>query len=258
MDLRSSFDLDYDFDHDPDSGFDLDTSSDFDGDADGDADGDYGYGSDFDSSFGGVSSDAGFGTGRVRSDAAVEASMPMTRRDLDKLYESSLRDTAAFLDARRGAPTRISIPDVAVSLAEVAGGAAAAAYLAQRFRTAGAVVPVGLTLGALGLLGAYFGAFGGATNHALRISLGLAGGAGALWAAGVGAVHGEAAHAPRTAGALPGAPPAALPAAPPPVQQPMQQPMMMAQQYAPTLQAMPLQGGAYGAPYVPAFIRRAA
>ena len=147
----------------------------------------------------------GYGVGRERDDAWEAGGMPMTRRDIDALYRGTLRDTHRFLQRRRDADangrSEKSAPlELAVTGVEVVGGAMAAAYLAQRFKLAGALVPVGVTTGLLLLLAAHYNAFHGAEAHAQRIAIGLLAGAGGIWAAGQGALSAEGRDQPAATG----------------------------------------------------------
>ena len=182
------------------SDYDLDYSGDFDAarDADGDFDADYDADGDAD-----YDADPFVGRGSVRSDKSPDDAMPMSRRDIDEIYKTSLRDTRKFIDRRRGLTQGPRAAELALSSAEVVGGAMAAAYLAQRFRQSGALVPVGITLGVLGHLASYFGMFGAHSIHVARLSTGLLAGAGAIWAAGAGALASQGTDQPRTGQAPP-------------------------------------------------------
>lgn len=176
------------FDHDSGDDDDFDFDSDPAGDLDAferDPDGDF----DFD----GDDDDSPRGSGRERRDSAPATTMPMTRRDIDSLYSSALRDTKSFLSKRReqkpGMPTAA---EIAISGGEVIGGAMASAYLAQRLRQSGLVLPVGLTFGVLSLIASWF--YG--NKHLMFGGIGLVAGAGAMWAAGHGSLSAEGADAP--------------------------------------------------------------
>lgn len=194
--------------YDLDSDFDLDADGDFELDLDRDVDGDFELDDDDPSTAFSRDPDhrdrGGYGVGRERDDAWEAGGMPMTRRDIDALYRGALRDTHRFLQRRRDADGPSSAKQTPVELAvggvEVIGGAMAAAYLAQRFRLAGALVPVGVTTGLLLLLAAHYNVFRGADAHAQRIAIGLLAGAGGIWAAGQGALLAEGRDQPATTG----------------------------------------------------------
>ena len=163
---------------------------------------------------------AGFGSERRDVADADPDFMPMTRRDVDSLYKSSLDRTRNFFASRETCDPTATLGGLALTASEIAAGAAAAAFLAQRFRQAGAVVPVGAILGAVGLAGAQFDMFGKLSPDVRNVSLGAIASAVALWAAGRGIVSAEEA----TRGAVVVAPQAPAPVAQPPM---MQQPMRM-------------------------------
>lgn len=171
----------------------------------------------------------GGGQGRDRDDAsdADDEFMPMSRRDVDTLYRSALGDMREFLEQRKAHDPTKSLMGVAIAGTEIAAGAAIAGFLAQRFRQAGAVVPVGVILGAVGLAASQFEMFGRASPDVRNVSLGALASAAALWAAGRGVIGAEEAAGragTRTAGA-------ALPA-PQPQPQP-QQVFAFSQQHPP-------------------------
>jgi hypothetical protein len=172
------------FEHDSESDHDFDFDSDPAGDFDGD---DFDRDPDFDG-------DEDAPRGHERNDRAPAPSMPMTRRDIDSLYSSALDGTRSFLNKRREQKTAgmPSPAELAIGGAEVVGGAMAAAYLAQRLRQSGLVLPVGLTLGTLTLLASWF--YG--NKHLMFGGFGLLAGAGAMWAAGHGSLSAEGADAP--------------------------------------------------------------
>ena len=160
----------------------------------------------------------GGGSGSERDDERDDDGlMTMTRRDSERdvrdLYNSSLDDMRRFLREREGAEDPMkSVTSNAVVGLEIVAGAALAGFLAQRFRQAGAVVPVGITLAALGLAAAQFNKAGKFSPDLRNVSFGALASAVALWAAGRGMITTEAAaFGPNTAGMLPGA---AAPAAP--------------------------------------------
>ena len=137
----------------------------------------------------------GDGVGYDRDDAqdhdeSVEF-MPMSRRDVDQLYDSALGDMKRFLDERKACDPTRSLAGVAIVGAEIAAGAALSGYLSQRFRVAGAVVPVGLLLGAAGLAASQFEVLGRFSPDLRNVSLGALASAAALWAAGRGIVASE-------------------------------------------------------------------
>ena len=208
----------------------------------------------------------GSGHGRERDDGEREGGlMTMTRRDSERdvrdIYNASLDDMRSFLREREGDqedPMK-SVTSNAVTGLEIVAGAAIAGFLAQRFRQAGAVVPVGITLAALGLAAAQFNKAGKFSPDLRNISFGALASAVALWAAGRGAISAEGVALggqPMTAGMLPGmAPPALAPLAqmymqqsqPMPMQQqmpmpmpmpiPMQRPQQQPQQQPPAMRA---------------------
>ena len=180
----------------------------------------------------------GGGSGSERDDERDDDGlMTMTRRDSERdvrdLYNSSLDDMRRFLREREGADDPMkSVTSNAVTGLEIVAGAALAGFLAQRFRQAGAVVPVGITLAALGLAAAQFNKAGKFSPDLRNISFGALASAVAIWAAGRGMITTEAAaFGPNTAGMFPGtaapvpAPVFASPFAQPQMQQPMQRPM---------------------------------
>lgn len=174
------------------------------------------------------------GSGRERHDSPYgsrddEEFMPMTRRDaIDRMQDQALRDTQKFLARREPKrDNRMSIGSDIVSLLALAGGVAGSAYLSQRFRNAGGVVPIGVLLGGLGYTGAHFGVFGHLSPYAKNASIGAAVASLAIWAAGYGSIAAEkstaqAAVNPATGQAQPPWPPQPLAFAPaqPPVSQP--------------------------------------
>ena len=180
----------------------------------------------------------GGGSGSESDDDEGEGGlMTMTRRDSERdvrdLYNTSLDDMRRFLREREGAEDPMkSVTSNAVIGLEIGIGAIIAGFLAQRFRQAGAVVPVGVTLAALGLAAAQFNKAGKFSPDLRYISFGALASALSLWAAGRGAISAESiAFGPNTAGVLPSmaAPPAPMFAPPfamqPPQAQSMQQPM---------------------------------
>ena len=190
------------FDQDPD--YDFGDAFDSDGDVDGDLDGD--FDTDDGPSFFGDRDETpmgmGFGRGSERHDLA-RRTMPMTRRDepwsqtdIDSLYESASRDTERFLSPRRDRHEPPNVGNLLVGSAEVVGGAMAAAYLAQRLKRSGAIVPVGIVLGLLAHVAAYMGVVGEGGPHLARFGTGLLAGAGAAWAAGYGSLAAEGVDAP--------------------------------------------------------------
>lgn len=175
----------------------------------------------------------GGGSGSERDDEGEGTLMTMTRRDSERdvrdLYNTSLDDMRRFLRERESAEDPMkSVTSNAVIGLEIGVGAIIAGFLAQRFRQAGAVVPVGVTLAALGLAAAQFNKVGKFSPDLRYISFGALASALSLWAAGRGAISAEGASfgPPSTAGMLPGT------AAPAPMfassfqPQPMMQPMM--------------------------------
>ena len=194
--------------------------------------------------------DEGGGHGSERDDEGEGTLMTMTRRDSERdvrdLYNSSLDDMRQFLREREGAedPMKTVTSNAVIGL-EILAGALVAGFLAQRFRQAGAVVPVGVTLGGLGLVAAQFNKAGKFSSDLRYVSFGALASAIALWAAGRGAISAEGmAFGPATAGMLPGAAPAPMPPMfsflqqPQQVQQPqpMQQPMQWQQPMQPQRQ----------------------
>lgn len=172
----------------------------------------------------------GGGSGRARDDARGSALMAMTRRDplrqTQELHRRSLKDMRSFLDERdSGVDPMQSVTSHAVTGLEILGGALAAGFLSQRFRQQGAMIPVGVTLGALGLIAAQFGMAGKLSPDLRNVAFGAAASAVALWAAGRGIISAEAAAPPGAAipaggGAFPQNPSGGAT-----VQQPPMQPM---------------------------------
>ena len=207
--------------------------------------------------------DEGGGRGRERDDGEREGGlMTMTRRDSERdvrdIYNASLGDMKQFLREREGDqedPMKSVTSNAVVGL-EIAVGAAIAGFLAQRFRQAGAVVPVGITLAALGLAAAQFNKAGKFSPDLRNISFGALASAVALWAAGRGAISSEGAAfgvqpggQPVTAGFFPGMTPPALPTTMPPLA-PMY--MQQPQQMQPSMQRPQPQGMPVFVP--PAFV----
>jgi hypothetical protein len=151
------------------------------------------------------------GTGRDRTDkpAAFDPSfMPMTRRDaVTSLSHRSVEDTKRFLADRETQCERATSPaGIVLAGGEVLAGAALAGFLAQRFREAGAVVPVGVILGILGIAGAQFEMFGKLSPDVRNVAIGALASAAALWAAGRGIISADALAAQQqAAGAATGA-----------------------------------------------------
>lgn len=142
----------------------------------------------------------GGGRGYERDDRADhdDEFMPMTRRDnVEDLYRSSLREMKEFLGEREVTDPTRTLPGLALTGGEILAGAAVAGFLAQRFRQAGAVVPVGVTLGLLGIAAAQFNMLGRASPDLRNISLGALASAAALWAAGRGVISREETARPR-------------------------------------------------------------
>ena len=183
----------------------------------------------------------GGGYGSERDDQGRDegALMTMTRRDRDHdydsmrdtrdLYRESIGDMQRFLRERETAEPE-PIAGVAVTLLEVLGGAAIAGFLAQRFRQMGAVVPVGLTVGALGLAAAQFNKAGRFSPDLRNVSYGALASAVAIWAAGRGIISADAVTfgGTATAGLMPA--PSFAPLATQPFAQPQPQPQMFPQQ----------------------------
>lgn len=199
----------FDTGHDPEL-YDLDGDADFDRDPD---DGDYALdGADVDRDHDGLHDvdhdpdpmDEGpGGTGRERDDvpAAPPTSMLMSRRDIRQVYSEALRDRRRAVAKRTERSVMPPIGSFAVQATEVLGGIAASVAFEQRFRRAGATIPVGVTTGLLTGLAAYLGVFGPQVGpHMLRVALGLGGGSLALYMAGLTAARTADADGPRTAG----------------------------------------------------------
>ena len=234
-------DLDYDFDFDADGDVDGDFESDLDYDRDFDFDGD-------------MDRDVrGSGRGLERDDRPdfEETAMPMTRRDVDALYDFSARDTDRFLGRRAGAPKKDTGEDgvsLLVGSAEVVGGAMAAAFLAQRFKRQGVIVPAGIVLGILAHVGSYLGVFGASGAHFARFGTGLIAGSSAVWAAGHGTLAAQGTDVPNVAAIGPQPQPQAVAYAP----QPPQQVYASQQPYAPQQTFAPQQAFAQPSPFAPA------
>lgn len=143
----------------------------------------------------------GDGHGSERDDVREGALMTMTRRDSSRdvrdLYNSSLDDMRSFLRERESAEDPMkSVTSNAVTGLELVAGAAFAGYLEQRFRQAGTMVPVGVTLAALGIAAAQFNMAGKFSQDLRNVSFGALASAVALWAAGRGAINAEGAGFP--------------------------------------------------------------
>lgn len=124
--------------------------------------------------------------------------MPMTRRDIDRLYDHALRDTKTFISKReqKSEPKAArSRSEELASIGALAVGALGTAYLSQRFRQAGAVVPLGILLGGIGYGSAHFGLAGGFSDYLKHASIGAALASGVIWAAGYGSLAAERAQA---------------------------------------------------------------
>ena len=127
--------------------------------------------------------------------------MPMTRRDVDALYDKTLRDAKSYVAKKRDKTSsggERSPATRVVEAAETVVGAALAGYLAQRFRLQSGPLPAGLVLGVIGHAAAHFKIAGTASaDHLHALSNGLMAGAAAIWGAGYGAVGSEkaASHA---------------------------------------------------------------
>lgn len=148
-------------------------------------------------------SDSGYGRERDDDPPRGSSSFPMTRRDeIERLHDQTLRDTRAFLARREGRSGKksSSVGGEIISLGALAAGAASSAYLSQRFRNAGGVVPLGVLLGGIGYAGAHFGVFGAAGDQVKNASIGAALASLAIWAAGYGSLAAEraASQAPAT------------------------------------------------------------
>ena len=121
--------------------------------------------------------------------------MPMTRRDVDALYDTTLRDAKSYVAKKRDKTSTSgerSTTTRVVEAAETVFGAAIAGYLAQRFRLQGGPLPAGLVLGVMGHAAAHFKIAGTASaDHLHAVSNGLLAGAAAIWGAGYGAVGSE-------------------------------------------------------------------
>lgn len=179
----------------------------------------------------------GGGSGRDRGGRMSEREselMSMTRRDpvreAKDLYRTSIDDMKNFLSERETAEPMHSVSGIAVTGLEIAAGAGIAAFLAQRFRQAGAVVPVGVTMAVLGLIASQFNMVGKLSPDLRNVSFGAGASAIALWAAGRGIIATEAAAPagqPATGGVTSPQPHAQPHAQPQPfVPQPPQQPFV--------------------------------
>ena len=126
------------------------------------------------------------------------AGMPMSRRDVDALYDRSLRDAKSYVAKKRGDTRKPDPIELAIqAVASIAGGYGAG-YLAQRFRTAGGPLPIGVVLGLVGHAATYKLLSGSAAGYGHALSTGMLTGAAAIAGAGHGALGAEkaAAHAP--------------------------------------------------------------
>jgi hypothetical protein len=137
--------------------------------------------------------------GRERDDSPFASGkearfMPMTRRDVDNLYDHALRDTRRFLGRDKEKKEKTT-GQQALSIGEIIAGAIVGGYLSQRFRNAGGPIPTGLLLGGVG-----FGAaeltkvFGSYTDHVKNVAIGSALASAVIWAAGYGTVAAEKAE----------------------------------------------------------------
>lgn len=112
-------------------------------------------------------------------------------RSAEDLVRSSLREMSDFLGERETCDPTRTLSGLALTGGEILAGAALAGFLAQRFRQAGAVIPVGVTLGIFGLAAAQFNMLGRASTDLRNVSLGALASAAALWAAGRGVIARE-------------------------------------------------------------------
>lgn len=162
----------------------------YDRDADGD---ESSYGRERDVSYGRERDDSPY---RSRGE---EDFMPMTRRDMrdvDRLSDRVLRDTKTFIQKReqKCEPKQTRAEEIG-SMVALAFGALGTAYLSQRFRQAGAVVPLGVLAGGLLYGSSYAGVLGGFSEYGKSAAVGAALASGVIWAAGYGSLAAERAHA---------------------------------------------------------------
>lgn len=178
--------------------------------------------------------------------------MPMTRRDepevdVDYLTRSTLRDTRAFIQQREQKPCERSFGEQLRDFGEIGLGVAGGAYLSQRYRQNGGIVPLGVLLGGMGLGASYLQLFGRYNADVRNVSIGTMLASLAILMAGrgaVGAEHAQTFHAPTTAGGAP----------PPPDQQawPGAAPPQGSQVFAPPFAAPPFVSSAPAyAPWAP-------
>lgn len=129
-------------------------------------------------------------------------SLVLTRRDVDDL-RAGQRDTENYFSARRdsegrGRTTTKDLGSLALTLLEIAAGAAVVGYAAGRTGTTqigNTGIPYGAAAGALGLAYSMYGN-ASASPHVRNVSLGAAGMALGMWAIGQGVLGRQRAGLP--------------------------------------------------------------
>lgn len=133
---------------------------------------------------------------RAASDAP---SFGLSRRDVDDLRSTSMRDSMRYLQSRRDANSRMSTTDRVVGGLEVGAGAALIGVLTGRLGSAnipGTPIPMGLAAYAIGTAAAIFAPVGRAADHIQRVADGSLAGYLTAWGVGFGTKLRESAGQP--------------------------------------------------------------
>ena len=171
--------------------------------------------------------------------------MPMTRRDVGELSARAVREAESFVSQRETDAERAkgkAFGEI-TSAIPIGVGALAGGFLSTRYKEAGAVIPLGLLLGGLAVVGSFLpmSPFGQWAALARKAGYGAMLSSGVIWAAGHGAIFAE-----RTASPSPGAPSAG----PPPPRGALGSAPFGS---APVPQGTPAQQPAYAQPQQPAY-----
>lgn len=130
-------------------------------------------------------------------------------RDVDSLRDYVLKGTKRFIkkSGGGGSSSKKSEPDPFRTFAAAAVGGAGAAFLSQRFRDAGAIVPLGVLLGGLGYAASHLEVAGSFSKDVRNASIGAGLSSLILWVAGHGMLSNEKAAAHEPAQELPASKP---------------------------------------------------
>lgn len=131
--------------------------------------------------------------------AAADASFGLTRRDVDDLRSTSLRDSYRYIQARRDQGPRMGHLDRVKSGLEVGAGAALVGILTGRLGTSmipGTPIPMGLAAYALGTAAAVFAPVGRFSDDIQNVANGALAGFVTAWGVGLGTKMREKSGAP--------------------------------------------------------------